>query len=135
MAQEKETRASPEEMKRVKRCWSLPPLQLGPGALAHLYASKNMTVSFIVQEPNCSFPVHSHEPEEIVIVLEGERDAIIDGKLYRIKAGDILTVPSGARHGTYTYESGCKVIEIFAPPRLDLLARLEVAQSHQDRQE
>ena len=92
-----------------------------------------MTVSFIVQEPNCSFPVHSHEPEEIIIVLEGERDAIIDGKLYRIKAGDILTVPSGARHGTYTYESGCKVIEIFAPPRLDLLARLEVAQSQQGK--
>ena len=29
-------------------------------------------------------------------MLEGERDAVVDGKLYRIKAGDILTVPSGA---------------------------------------
>ena len=41
MTQEKETRASPEEMKRVKRCWSLPPLQLGPGALAHLYVKEH----------------------------------------------------------------------------------------------
>lgn len=122
-----ETRATEEEMKRVKRCWGLPWIQLGPGAVSHLYASENMTVSFIVQEPHRSFPVHSHEPEEIVIVLEGERDAVIDGKLYRIKAGDIVTVPSGSRHGSHTYESGCKVIEVFSPPRLDLLARLETS--------
>lgn len=127
MSEPTETRATAEEMKRIRRCWSLPPLQLGPGALAHLYASENMTVSFIVQQPGCSFKVHSHEPEEIVIVLEGERDEVLDGKLYRIKAGDIMTVPSGSAHGSHTYESGCKVIEVFAPPRLDLLARLETS--------
>ena len=120
-----ETRATEEEMKRVKRCWALPSIQLGPGAVAHLFAAKNMTVSFISQEPHCSFRVHSHEPEEIVIVLEGERDEIVDGKLYRITSGDIMTVPSGAAHGSYTHESGCKVIEVFSPPRLDLLARLQ----------
>jgi quercetin dioxygenase-like cupin family protein len=125
MSEPAEPRATDEEMmKRVKRCWGLPSLQLGPGALAHLYASENMTVSFIVQQPHCTFPVHSHEPEEIVIVLEGERDAVIDGKLYRIKAGDIVTVPSWVPHGTYTHEAGCKVIEVFAPPRQDLLARV-----------
>ena len=114
-------------MQRVKRCWGLPTIQLGPGALAHLYAALNMTVSFIIQEPQCAFKVHSHEPEEIGIVLEGERDEIVDGKLYRIKAGDIMTVASGSEHGSYTYESGCKVIEIFSPPRLDLLAKLELS--------
>jgi quercetin dioxygenase-like cupin family protein len=129
MSEPTEPRATDEEMKRVKRCWGLPSLQLGPGALAHLYESKNMTVSFIVQQPNCTFPVHSHVPEEIVIVLEGERDAVIDGKLYRIRAGDIVTVPSGVPHGTYTHESGCKVIEVFSPPRLDLLARLNAAET------
>ena len=129
MSNPSETRATAEEMKRVKRCWRLPQLQLGPGAVAHLFASSNMTVSFIVQEPNCSFPVHSHEPEEIVIVLEGERDAVIDDKLYRIKAGDIIAVPSGSRHGSHTYESGCKVIEVFSPPRMDLLARLEASRT------
>lgn len=129
MPEETEIRATAEEMQRVQRYWDLPMIQLGPGAVSHLYASRNMTVSFIVQQPNCSFPVHAHEPEEIVIVLEGERDAVIDGKLYRIKAGDIITVASGSRHGSHTYESGCTVIEVFSPPRLDLLARLEAAWS------
>jgi quercetin dioxygenase-like cupin family protein len=127
MSEPIETRATEEEMKRVKRCWGLPMLRLGPGSVAHLYASQNMTVSFIIQDAHTSFPVHSHEPEEIVIVLEGERDQIVDGKLYRLKAGDMMTVPSWSRHGTYTHESGCKVVEVFSPPRLDLLARLEMA--------
>jgi len=128
MPEPTEQRATEEEMQRVSRCWGLPTIQLGPGAIAHLYGSHNMTVSFIVQEPQCAFKVHSHEPEEIVIVLEGERDEVLDGKLYHIKAGDIITVPSGSEHGSYTYDSGCKVIEIFSPPRVDLLARLELSQ-------
>jgi len=108
----------------VKRCWRLPQVDLGPGAVAHLYGSERMSVSFISQEPNISFKTHSHDNEEIVIVLDGERDEIVDGVLYRIKAGDIMVVPPGAMHGSYTYEQGCKVIEVFAPPREDLLARV-----------
>ena len=119
-----ETRATDEEMKQVMRCWGLPQIQLGPGAVAHLLGSKRMTVSFIEQEPHCAFKVHSHDNEEIVVVFQGERDEILDGKRYRIREGDIIVVPSGSAHGSYTHESGCKVLEIFAPRREDLLARL-----------
>jgi len=122
----KEPRASQEEFnKRVVHYRDIPPIELGPGAKANLVSAERMTVSFITQEANCRFPVHHHESEEIVIVLEGERDAIVDGKLYRIKEGDVLTVPSNAEHGTYTYDKGCKVIEVFSPPRQDLVAKLE----------
>jgi quercetin dioxygenase-like cupin family protein len=128
MSEQKETRANAEEMKKVMRYWGLPQIQLGPGAVAHLLGSKRMTVSFIEQEPHCSFKVHSHDNEEIVVGLEGERDQVLDGKLYRIKEGDILIVPPGSAHGSHTYESGCKVLEIFAPRREDLLARLAETQ-------
>jgi quercetin dioxygenase-like cupin family protein len=119
-----ERRATDEEMERVKRCWRLPQIELGPGAMAYLFGSERMSVSFITQAPNITFKTHSHDNEEIVIVLDGERDEIVDGVLYRIKSGDIMVVPPGAVHGSHTYEQGCKVIEIFAPPRQDLLARL-----------
>ena len=124
MTEPVETRATDEEMKQVMRCWGLPQIQLGPGAVAHLLGSKRMTVSFIEQEPHGAFKVHSHDNEEIVVVFQGERDEILDGKLYRIREGDIIVVPSGSAHGSYTHESGCKVLEIFAPRREDLLARL-----------
>ncbi len=124
MTEPVEIRATEEEMKQVMRCWGLPQIQLGPGAVAHLLGSKRMTVSFIEQEPHCAFKVHSHDNEEIVVVFQGERDEILDGKLYRIKEGDIMIVPPGSAHGSYTHESGCKVLEIFAPRREDLLAKL-----------
>jgi quercetin dioxygenase-like cupin family protein len=119
-----ERRATDEEMKRVRRCWRLPRVELGPGAVAHLLGSERMSVSFISQEPNITFKKHSHDNEEIIIVLDGERDAIIDGVVYRIKAGDVLVVPPGAVHGSYTHDQGCKVIEVFSPPREDLLSRI-----------
>jgi len=48
MPEPTEERATEEEMQRVRRCWGLPTIQLGPGAVAHLYGSSNMTVSFII---------------------------------------------------------------------------------------
>jgi len=122
----KEPHASEEEFKkRVVRYRDIPFIELGPGAKAHLVCAEKMTVSFITQEPNCHFPTHHHEPEEIVIVLEGERDELVEGKLYHIKVGDVLIVPSGIEHGSYTSDRGCKVVEVFSPPRKDLIAKLE----------
>lgn len=122
----KEPYASQEEFgKRVVRYRDIPLIELGPGAKAHLVSAERITISFITQEPDCHFPTHHHESEEIVIVLDGERDEIVEGKLYPIKAGDVLTVPSNSEHGSYTYDRGCKVIEVFSPPRKDLVAKLE----------
>ena len=126
----KEPRASQEEFnKRVTHYRDVPPIELGPGAKANLVCAERMTVSFITQEANCHFHPHHHEPEEIVIVLEGERDEIVDGRLYRIQEGDVLTIASDVEHGSYTYDEGCKVIEVFSPPRNDLVAKLQKVMS------
>ncbi len=122
----KEPRASQDEFsKRVVRYRDIPAIELGPGAIANLVCAERMTVSFITQEANCHFRPHKHDPEEIVIVLEGERDEIVDGKLFRIKEGDVAIIESNVEHGSYTYDKGCKVIEVFSPPRQDLVAKLE----------
>jgi len=127
----KEPYAGQEEFtKRVVRYRDIPLIELGPGAKAHLVSAERITISFITQEPDCHFNTHHHESEEIVIVLDGERDEIVEGKLYPIKAGDVLIVPSNSEHGSYTYDRGCKVIEVFSPPRKDLVAKLEKVLSH-----
>lgn len=122
----KEPYASQEEFnKRVVRYRDIPLIELGPGAKANLVSTERMTLSFITQEPHCHFSPHHHEPEEIVIVLDGERDEVVEGKLYHIKEGDVLIVPSGIEHGSHTSDRGCKVLEVFSPPRQDLIAKLE----------
>ena len=49
-------------------------------------------------DPGYSFPKHTHPGEEIIYVIEGTFEYEIDGKISRVKAGDVLFVPAGAIH-------------------------------------
>ncbi len=57
--------------------------------------------------------------------MDGAYNAIIDGKLYHLEKGDVAIIPSNIEHGAYVSDKGCRVIEVFSPPRQDLAAKLE----------
>jgi len=49
--------------------------------------------------PGASFPRHSHPGEEIVYVVEGVVEYVLDGRPpVTLKAGEVLFVPSGTPH-------------------------------------
>ena len=51
-------------------------------------------------DPGVTFPQHSHPGEEIIYVLEGEWEYQVEGKgAMRLKAGDVLFIPAGVKHG------------------------------------
>ncbi len=60
-----------------------------------------------------------------MIVVGGECDEIVEGKLYHLKKGDVLILPSNIEHGAYISDRGCKATDIFSPPRKDLVEKLE----------
>ncbi|MCK4513254.1 cupin domain-containing protein [bacterium] len=120
------TRASDSERaEQVIRQKDIPAVELAHGASARLVAAPGATVSLVEQGPYSELPRHRHEQDKVILVLEGERDEALDGRLYHISAGDILYAPSGAEHGALTYGSGCKTIEISAPARDNLVTKLE----------
>ncbi len=126
MAESTLTRASESERaEQVIRQTDIPAIELTKGASARLVVTPGATVSLVEQGPYSELPRHRHEQDKVIIVLEGERDEALDGRLYRISAGDIIYVPSGAEHGALTYGSRCKAIEISAPARDDLVTKLE----------
>lgn len=49
-------------------------------------------------DPGYFSPRHTHPGEEIIYVLEGTLEYEIDGKLTRVKPGDVLFVPAGTIH-------------------------------------
>jgi quercetin dioxygenase-like cupin family protein len=72
-----------------------------------------------------SFPRHTHPGEEIIYVLQGTLEYEVAGKPVRLKAGEVLFVPSGIVHaarnvgdgpaaelGTYIVEKGKPLTEI-----------------------
>jgi quercetin dioxygenase-like cupin family protein len=48
--------------------------------------------------PGYESPKHTHPGEEIVYVIEGTLEYVIDGKSATVKPGDVLFVPAGVIH-------------------------------------
>jgi quercetin dioxygenase-like cupin family protein len=48
--------------------------------------------------PGATFPAHKHPGEEIIYVLEGSIEYLVEGKPVTLKAGDVLFVGNGVAH-------------------------------------
>jgi quercetin dioxygenase-like cupin family protein len=97
---EKESYASEKEYKkRVIHYPDIPFTELVPGSNSHLVTGERVLVSFLTMTANSPFPPHRHEAEQIMILIDGYMDEIIEGKLYRVKKGDVIIRPSNIEHG------------------------------------
>jgi quercetin dioxygenase-like cupin family protein len=122
--EKKEPFATHEEYnKRVVKYRDTPPMQLNPGAKNYIVSSERMTVSFVTLEPNICITPHLHEPEQICIILSGACDFMVDGKLYHLEEGNVLLIPSNVEHGNYSSDRGLHMIEVFSPPRADMIEK------------
>lgn len=93
-------------------------------SMANLLLTDKVLVSFIENPPGCVFPIHHHECEQILIMLEGEEEHVCGDEKFTMKAGDICVHPSNVPHGGET-KTGFKGIDIFCPPREDHVALLK----------
>ena len=122
----KEPYATQEEFnRRVVRYRDVPLIEVAPGIKFHLASAERLSVLFATMEPNAQVPIHHHEAEQIMIIVDGACDQIADGKLYHLEKGNVFIAPSNSEHGTYVSERGCQTIEAFSPPRHDYVAKLE----------
>jgi len=107
----------------------VPAAQLAPGAMSHILAGKRMTLSFASLQAGSYFPVHTHLYEQMMLVLKGELDAILEGVLYRMRPGDVILFPAGLEHGAQMLEQDCEILDIFSPARPDYEEKLKQAVS------
>jgi quercetin dioxygenase-like cupin family protein len=127
MAESEPYATEDEFKKRIVRYADVPTAELAPGCMSHLVAGEQAVISFLTMPANAYFPVHQHEAEQIMIMLDGYLDEIIDGKLYRVEKGDVIILPSNIPHGGYIRDVDCRVIDIFAPARADLVEKAREA--------
>jgi len=121
-------RANQEDLERTVIAYeSIPRAQLAPGAMSHIFAGKRMTLSFADLEAGSYFPVHTHDFEQIMLVLEGELDAILDGKLYHMRPGDVIRFPDGHQHGAIMSYGNCRIVDVFSPARADYEEKMRQA--------
>jgi quercetin dioxygenase-like cupin family protein len=126
MMERKEPLASQEDYKKyVVRYTDVPTIELAPGLKLHIVSGERITLSFAIDEPNAQIPLHRHPNEQMLIVLDGAMDLTIEGKRYHLESGDIAVLRPNIEHGGYISDKGCRVIDVFSPPRQDFVAKLE----------
>jgi quercetin dioxygenase-like cupin family protein len=132
MMKRKEPAASQEEYDRyVIRYSEVPAIELTSNIKAHIISGGKITLSFASAEPNAVLPPHRHENEQMLIVMDGSIDLVIEGKQYQVEKGDVIVLPSNTEHGAYFTDKGARVLDVFSPPRQDFVARLEEVKKSQ----
>jgi quercetin dioxygenase-like cupin family protein len=66
--------------------------------IARDWASRGFGCELWVDPPGQRWEDFVHASDELVMVLEGDMEFEIEGRLYRPGAGEELFIPAGARH-------------------------------------
>jgi quercetin dioxygenase-like cupin family protein len=75
-----------------------------------------LTVFTVDYEPGGAAQVHDHPFEETYFFLDGEIEAMLDGRTYTVRAGDVVFAGVGATHGFFiTGDARVRWIETQAP--------------------
>lgn len=121
----KEPVATADEFKsHVIHYPDLPPVELVKGSNSRLIAGEQSMLSFLKMDAHSYFAPHRHKQEQIMTVLDGYCDEIIEGKLYRVKKGDVIILPSNIEHGAYIYDQDVQVLDVFGDVRGDYMLKM-----------
>ena len=97
--------------------------ELVKGSNSHLIRGSNVMISFLTMKAESVFELHSHPQEQIMIVIEGYCDEVIEDRIYRVGPGDVIRLPPNVVHGAFLREVDCKAIDVFSPARSDYAAK------------
>jgi quercetin dioxygenase-like cupin family protein len=95
---------------------SLPARELVPGHHGRFIHSEHTTHVYWQIDADAVLPKHSHPHEQIVNMLEGRYELVVDGEKFVLDAGDVLVIPGGAIHGGRAH-TACRILDVFSPVR------------------
>jgi quercetin dioxygenase-like cupin family protein len=67
----------------------------------HQLGAQHLTLFMVEFQPGGAGNIHDHPFEETYFLLSGEAEAILDGKIYQVKAGDYIWTSVGGTHGFF----------------------------------
>lgn len=87
-------------------------------------------IDLMEMSPGSEFPLHTHEGDHILFIIEGIGQAFIDGVNYKLEKGDAIFVPPEYPHSFKTmpgYENVFTFIAIGHPHKdLDRIDRMQL---------
>ena len=100
-------RATDEEWAAmVTRVEDVPMVELRPGSNTAIVPANNVTLSFLHLSPGLEAKPHSHPHEQVVVLLKGDMEIALDGKLYCVnEAGKIVVIKAGGDQFEILFET------------------------------
>jgi quercetin dioxygenase-like cupin family protein len=86
-----------------------------PGARQWAVSLDQTMLTYFEVDPDCHFESHSHQSEQITMVLEGVLYFEQDDRVVAVKAGEAIAVPSNAPHAVFTRETAVKAVDAWSP--------------------
>ena len=96
----------------------LPVREIFPGLRARLIHSDRVSHSWVTIDAGAAFPEHHHPHEQIVSMIEGELELVVEGVAHRLTPGQVFVIPPDARLSGRAL-TACRVLDAFAPVRDD----------------
>jgi unsaturated pyranuronate lyase len=97
----------------------LGPLAIWPGVLARVVQGAQITMAVVELSPNGVVSEHSHQNEQLGMVVQGSMTFRIGGERRELVAGDTYVIPSNVPHDVVAGREGAVAIDVFSPVRAD----------------
>ena len=102
----------------LKNMDALPAYEVVPGFHGRFVHTDTMTFVYWSIEAGASIPEHAHHNEQVVNVMSGELELIVDGGSHLLHAGDVFPIAGNVPHSARGV-TGCRVLDVFCPVRED----------------
>lgn len=102
----------------------LPAEQVGEKISRKIVVGERSMVVFWKMKAGARAAVHQHPHEQIFWMLSGRMEFTLAGEKRTCVAGDLAVIPGNTPHEAY-FPEDTEVIDIFSPPREDMLSRQE----------
>ncbi len=96
----------------------LPELEIAKGIRANAVTTDSVTVLHVRIDEGALLPEHSHYNEQVVNVVEGVLELIVEGKNHTLKPGKVFVLEPNVVHSGRALTE-CKVVDVFHPARKD----------------
>lgn len=96
---------------------AISPHEIIEGVLARIVHGDQITLAVVEIGPDAELPEHSHENEQLGMVLQGSVAFQVGDESRRFGPGGIWRVPANTPHFLRTGHEGAVVLDVFTPPR------------------
>ena len=95
---------------------SIEPRELIPGHRGRFIHSEHTTHVYWEIDEGAQLPEHDHPHEQIVNMLEGTYELVVEGVSHVLQAGEVLVIPGCATHHGNA-RTACRILDVFSPVR------------------